>query len=193
MSQPTRQMVSSALFEAFFVVLGVLLALGANEWRQTRVDRAHARNALSAITEELRANRDAVQASREYHEGRLGAIYGALGSGTPLKPADFPRGFVGPAQVFQTAWDAASETGALADLDYATLLTLSRVYESQDRYEMQARTVGQVIYTQIFHEGTDSVVAKGENLAAIIGTFLYRETQLIAHYDDVLAGVDTES
>lgn len=85
-------MVSSALFEAFFVVLGVALALAANEWRQVRANQAHA--------------------------------------------------------------------------------------------------VGALIYEQIFREGLASVAAAGKNLGAIISTFLYRETQLLTEYDELLATLD---
>lgn len=193
MPQPVSQLLRSALFEAFFVVLGVVLALGANEWRQDRADQAHARRALAAITEELAANRAAVQASHDYHQDRLRAIYAAQSEGEALAPRDFPRGFIGPAQVYQTAWEAARETGALSDLDYATLLALSRAYESQDRYEAQARAVGGIIYEQMFREGVDSVAAAGTKLAALIHTFRFREEELLSSYDEVLAVLDGAS
>lgn len=193
MAHPTRQMVGSAFFEAFFVVLGVALALAANEWRQARADQVHARRALAAITAELHANRTAVQASHDYHEDRVRTIFGAEPGAPALQPRDFPKGFVMPAQIFQTAWDAAAQTGALTDLDYPTVLALSRVYESQDRYESQSRAVGQLIYEQIFREGLGSVAAAGVNLGAIISTFLFREVQLLAEYDQVLAFLEEES
>jgi len=37
--EKTRDAIQKALFEAFFVVLAVALALAANEWRQERADR----------------------------------------------------------------------------------------------------------------------------------------------------------
>jgi hypothetical protein len=182
--------ISSALFEAFFVVLGVVLALAANEWREKRAEQAHAEHALEAITEELRTNRQAIVGARDYHEGRMTAIREAMTGGDALSPRNFPRGFVSPAQLFQTAWDAASETGALANLDFATVLALSRVYESQDRYEDQARMVGQLVYTRIFNEGMEAIVADAGNLASIISTFAYRERELLEHYDAVLESAD---
>jgi hypothetical protein len=57
------------LLEAAFVVLGVVLALGANEWRKSYVDRRNAEAALASIREELQANRTVVGESFDYHGG----------------------------------------------------------------------------------------------------------------------------
>ncbi|HOX26068.1 MAG TPA: hypothetical protein PLL30_09105 [Candidatus Krumholzibacteria bacterium] len=190
MPSPRRQIVTTALFEAFFVVLGVVLALAANEWRQDRADRAHADRALAAIAEELRSNREGVLAAGEYHEERMSRIYGRGPQEPRLEARDFPRGFISPARVFRTAWDTAGETGALEHLDYAKVLALSRVYASQDRYEHQARTAGELIYAELFRGGTEAIVANQGNLAMVIGTFAYRERELVAEYDSLLVHLE---
>ena len=44
-----RHLIGPALFEAAFVVLGVVLALAANEWRQNRAEAAEANTALTEL------------------------------------------------------------------------------------------------------------------------------------------------
>jgi hypothetical protein len=53
--------------ETFSVVLGVLLALGANAWREDRRHAADAHHALETIRAELATNRDAIRAKLPYH------------------------------------------------------------------------------------------------------------------------------
>ncbi len=180
-------LVRSALFEAGFVVLGVVLALGANEWRQDRADQVHARNALAAITEELVSNRDAAAASQAYHDGLMQLTFGGKPDGAPITPRDFPRGYVNPATLFDTAWTAARETGAFTNLDYATVLRLSRMYAQQDRYELQSRSVAQLLYSKLLEQGHEGVLDNAQNLGSLIATFAYRERELVAHYDTLLA------
>ncbi len=189
MKEKTRDAIQKALFEAFFVVLAVVLALAANEWRQHRAERQQGRAALTSIVEELKSNRAAVQVSLDYHSERLQLIGQLRREGARPSFRDFPRGFVSPAQTFQTAWDAAAETGALGHMEYSTVLDLSRLYARQRRYELQATGVGQVIYGELFRGGVEGVLENYANLAALIGTFSYREKELLERYDEMLASL----
>ena len=189
MREKTRDAIQKALFEAFFVVLAVGLALAANEWRQSRADRQQARSALASIVEELKSNRAAVQTSLEYHTERLQLLGRLSGSGGVPDGRDFPRGFVLPAQIFQTAWESAGETGALSHMEYSTVLELSRLYARQERYESQAQSVGPILYGELFRGGVAGVLENHANLAALIGTFSYREQQQLERYDEVLASL----
>lgn len=189
MKPQTRQALTSSLFEAFFVVLGVILALAANEWRQNVADREQGHEALRSVVEEIRTNQGMVQESLEYHGGLLEMIGEAAQESAPPPARNFPRGFVSPARVFKTAWLAASETGALSHIPYETVLELSRVYSHQDRYETQARLAGELIYTELFRGGTDAILENYINLATLIGTFRYREAQLIDLYATALAAL----
>lgn len=189
MKEKTRQAITAALFEAFFVVLAVALALAANEWRQGLADRAQARSALASIVEELRSNRAAVAEARDYHRGRLELLRQLEHESRPPAPDTFPRGFIAPAQVYATAWTSATETGALTHMEYATVLELSRIYARQERYEEQARSVGAIIYGELLRRGLGGMVENLSNLASLIGTFAYREQQLLEYYDQTLGGL----
>ena len=177
----------AALFEGAFVTLGVLLALLANEWAQSRASKKQAKTALAAITEELRSNRKAVAASLAYHEQlALTLRSGKQDQNWKPTPATFSRGFISPAETYHTAWDSASQTGAFAHLPYDKVLELSKVYALQENYREQARTSGQIIYAELYRGGMTSMIDNYRNLAIIIHTFTYRERQLLERYDEVL-------
>src|SRR5687768_9708734 len=72
-----RELAGPAMFEAAFVVLGVILALAANEWRETRVHRAEAASARTAIANELRENRRLLDSSRAYHRELTRMVFSA--------------------------------------------------------------------------------------------------------------------
>lgn len=178
-----QQTVRGALTEAFFVVLGVVLALAANQWREERAAQRQADSALASILEEMQTNQAVVADSLDYHSQLLEMIR----TTEQPTPRDFTRGFIAPAAIFRTAWQAASQTGALENMEYATVLELSRVYASQERYEHQARVAGEIIYRELFTRGIGAVVDKPANLAALIATFSYREQELLGLYEGCLA------
>ena len=80
-----------------------------------------ARTALSSIHEELRQNRDLVLAAQEYHSEKMGLLRQSFGpDANVVNPADFPRGFIAPADLFDVAWQTARETDALSQVGLET-------------------------------------------------------------------------
>lgn len=75
---------------------------------------------------------------------------------------------------------------------YDDVLLLSRIYESQRQYYDQHKLVGQNIYTTLFNEGYAGMLRNIENLQFIIVTFMYRECQLLEHYNEVLPQLPTD-
>ena len=59
-------------------------------------------------------------------------------------------------------------------------------HADQSRYEHQARSIGEVIYGELYRNGVEGVTGNYRNLSNLIGAFLYREKQLIAVYDTTL-------
>lgn len=175
------------LAESVLIVLSVLLALAADEWRESRRHRREAATAQREIVEELRTNRNAVREALRYHSTLVDTLAAHRDSAWTPSPRLFSRGFVAPAQLSQTAWSSASETGTLTHMDYRTVLELSRVYAQQERYEVQARAIGQILYNELYQGGTGSVVRNHRNLASIIGAFRYRERELLEVYARTLA------
>ncbi|HWL40485.1 MAG TPA: hypothetical protein VNO75_09620 [Gemmatimonadaceae bacterium] len=186
MRKNLRELAGPALFEAAFVVLGVVLALAANEWRQQRKDEHRVAVATRAINAELASNRTAVAAASAYHSRLLDSL--RLGDSPSWRPSVmlFSRGFVSPAQLSSTAWQTAGTTGVVEHMPYQTVLRLSRVYASQARYDHQAQSIGEVLYAELYRTGTEGVTGNYRNLRNLIGAFLYRERHLTAVYDSTL-------
>lgn len=187
MKENLRTTLRSAFFEAVFVVLGVVLALAANEWRQNVNAQKLADAALNSMIAELETNRDLVRESREYHEGKIELLQQKMGAGESPAPREFDRGFINPAWTTDTAWEVAKETGVLADIDYETVLTLSATYERIERYTKQSELGGQLVYEKLFAEGTQGIVDNSLNLMTIIYTFIFREKQLESSLATALA------
>ncbi len=169
------------LLEAFFVVLGVVLALAANEWREYRNHRQHAAQALAGIREELDANRRAVDDALRYHLHLADTLRLFLAQ-PDGRPPTFSRGFTDPATMLSTAWETANATDAVSYMDYDDVLLLSRTYAGQRSYEQQKQNVGQLIYARLFDEGFQGVYGNLANLQTILMTFAYRECQLLESY-----------
>ena len=179
--------------ESAFVVLGVVLALAANEWRNTRADRAAGVRAANAIREELKLNREAVHGSLQYHIQVSDSLIAFDRRGP--RPGDapgyqtFPRGFISPASssVLSTAWEVAGTTGAINHVPYDEVLLMSHVYDKQEAYKKQTNTAGDLIYKTIYESGTDGVRRNYRNLNGILQTFVYIECDLLGQYDEALA------
>ncbi|HYO15351.1 MAG TPA: hypothetical protein VE685_19305 [Thermoanaerobaculia bacterium] len=187
MKGKTQEALRDAAFEATFVVFGVVLALLANEWREHQVSVRRAEHALSSILEELEDNRASVSSSLEYHSGVIQAIDRAVMASAAPNLRTFSRGFMSAANVYRTAWDSASATGAFEDMSYATVLRLSRVYAQQDRYEHQVQGIAPIIYGELYRGGTSAILANHRNLGTLIRSLAYRERELLELYDATLA------
>ncbi len=172
----------SAIFQAVLVVLGVVLGFAITEWQNDRAEKAEAQHALAGIIEEIGANHTAVKEARAYHEEKLATLAEAQKANTPLDIRNFNRGFVAPAQLSSAAWTSASEVGALSHLPFDKVLSLSKVYAQQASYMQQQVTAGNIIYAEIFAEGSQGMLNHGPGLRSLIETFRYRETQLEEAY-----------
>lgn len=178
-------MIKKAFFEAVFVVFGVVLALGANEWRRIESDKARAALAMTGIRAELAANLRAIEAARVYHREKLA---GLRRSDAAVGLEFFDRGFIAPAALSDAAWRSASETGVLSRLPFETVLAFGRVYDRQAAYDEQSRASGRLIYGAIFDGGTAAVLEKRAGLASMISALTFTEDRLVKAYDEVLEG-----
>jgi hypothetical protein len=178
------------LLEAGFVVLGVFLALVANEWRADVNARKQAAIARTGIVEEVRANREAVRAMRDYHARLIDTLRTFGPEDAAPSPRLFSRGFANAATTLSTAWDAANATDAVSHMAFDDVLAFSELYAQQRRYERVAEEVGSVIFGALFDRGTSGVTRNHRSLADINGSLLYLEHGLVAAYDSVLARLD---
>lgn len=181
----TWEKLKPLLLEASFVALGVVLALFADEWRNEQELREHSAKAMTHIHDEVRANRKAVAEALAYHQKMVDEIRQDPEMQWEQNP--FHRGFIAPAQTYQTAWESARVTDAFQHRDYGQILELAKVYADQSNYERQAAESAALIYDAIFKHGTRPIFENRQNLASLLGAFIYRETRLLETYDKALA------
>ena len=185
------------ILEAAFVVLGVVLALAANEWRQNAGHASQAENAMTTIYDEVVFNRSAVYESLGYHFQLTDTLVTFMRppngeDGTSVFPDTriFSRGFISPASLLTTAWKTANSTGAVSHMAYEKVLEFSRIYEQQEDYEYQSQQGGQLVYKKLFEDGYGGMIQNFSNLTTIIYTFIYKECELVGAYDELLSGVE---
>ena len=177
--------------EAFFLVLGVLLALAANNWREDYKKKQSAEIAFQSIAEELTSNHQAVSEAILYHSQIMDTLYKHMrayqGPSAPVPDAKvYSKGFMKPASPLSGAWEAAIATGVVENASYEKVRMISHVYEMQEQYDAQSLAVSEQIYARMFEEGMSGVMRNYRNLAQIIGAFFYTECGLVTEYVAVI-------
>jgi hypothetical protein len=181
-----RRTVLGFIGETVLIVVGVLLALSLDEWRQSRSRQAAAEEAIASIGAEIAANRELALAARDYHRQRLQLIGERMRSDEPLTSADFPDGFTNPARFLSAAWETAREAGELVAVDRDLRQRVAVAYSWQDRYAQQIASVSALIYESLFAGGRDALVGNPEGLMMLVGAFAWREEEIIGIYDQTL-------
>ena len=137
--------VAQYLLYVSIVVLGVLLPILVQKWRQRRMDAALVRRTLDALAEEIRGNRGRLAKSRasfaelgrllEEQYGHYEALWQRLGNPDAGGPAPSPPGLDDVAltlpSLTRTAWDVAHVSHALALLPADPLARFTRAYYLQ--------------------------------------------------------------
>lgn len=118
------------LAESVTIMLSVSIALAVNTWWEGRKDRLRVRQALTAIRDEIAANRLALAESRRLND-RVLASWDSLLARSPSAtlPLDrLPR----PPELANEAYETAQTTGVLALMNYRVASEIGRTYSRQD-------------------------------------------------------------
>ena len=178
------------LLEALFVVLGVFLALVANEWWSTVKRERAADELLLAVRSEVVRNHAILKDSMEYHWRISGRIRQTMGTGSSLQASDFDRGFMARNDPMSSAWETVHAANALRDLPVAAVLSLSRTYQEQERYREQRSTVGDLIYQTMFEEGMSGVPSRPAGHFGLLGSLMFVECGLMGYYEEAVGVID---
>lgn len=145
---------TKVIVEIFSVVLAVMLALGANEWRQKRADQRLARIAVQNIREEILQNRDQLIRIQENHRNFLARIDTLLLQVHGEDEIVLNRGLA-LGSLSSTAWNTATITQATIHMDFQMISQLSKIYELQETYsEMADDFMLKIIYSSEFYDET---------------------------------------
>ena len=127
------------LLEVVLISIGVFLALWANNWHEDRQHRAMAQSTLRNFADEMRANQQAVQKYRQYHETLAGELHQFLASDEPPTQERFDKNVhfqgVRPIIFEHTAWDLALATQALSFLKPQLAFDIAKVYTEQTAFQ----------------------------------------------------------
>lgn len=178
--------------ETFSVVLGIVLALGANAWHDRVVHKEQAREALASIRAELSANRGSLGPKLSYHSAMHDSL-GALVARTHTR--EVPGGLFAvanwnglqPTSLLDDAWQTARSTQALEYLPYDEVLALSRTYAIQQRIAEINRAFFGAVYTPEFASG--GVFAIG-SMSSYLQDVAAAETRLSSEYDAEIKRLD---
>ena len=179
------------LLEVFLIVLGVLMALGVNEWRQANADKQRADMALRQIENELQYNLSEVMRVLPQHQVVLDSLralarlfqdnpelvtYGRLRKAVP--------GLTYPLlQV--TSWELAKETEMINHIDYDLAAELSKVYGHQAFYQSKLDGIGTNWYEASNHD-PERPLALGVAFLSLLNDIVIQEKRLRDLYPSVL-------
>lgn len=182
------------------VILGVLIALAVDEWRDDRRKATEARAALTELRRELDANHAIILRRQALHR-QLDSLLGAtldqhlaterVGRKVVLREwfTRAPNGF-GPAHGSELAWQLALQSRAVEQFDPATRLLLARLYDEN----AQLRAVSEQALNSLFATpATEGGNIFGSVLAAkgSMGDVVAGEQRLAELYPRALARVDS--
>lgn len=158
--------------ETFFVVLGVLLALALDEWRQGRRDQEVVVLALQNIRDEIQANRKEVRRALAYHRDQMRRLEEKPEAVVALRPA----------MIRNNAWQAAQSSQAAARMDFSSVAAFSKMEEIQDAYQELLAGVMPTIYK------------KGEQpvMSLILQDLAWFEESLLRVYDEAERAIPTD-
>lgn len=183
-----RPWLARVLAESVLIVLSVLVALGVDEWRDTRARETRAEMALASIAVELQQNLETLERARGNHVAKSDSLSAYATRGALPPPEVYMYGMFSPGLVQSTAWESARETGATSDMPYELVLRLSRVYDRQERYRVLAAAMTEDIMRDVRREGMETVLR--DRFASFITLqldFAGREESLLEAYSSVLA------
>ena len=192
----SRRSLGRLLLEVFFIVLGVMVALAGNEWRENRALDKRTDAALENIRLEILRNQQTLQQRLPYHE----ALRDSLDSYLPeIRNTSFPnvserrlgmqRGLYF-LLVYDAAWQTALTSQVLSNVDYEMLTVLSTIYQVQ-------------AYLQTVEERTTRIISpnnlRKENLyyafilfRPAIRDIVGLEQNLLSLYDEALQRLSPE-
>ena len=164
-------------------MLAVLLALGADAWREDRANRELADRARASILEEVRGNLAELEETLENHEAFLDSLADqieGLRAGAFSAEVDFSLALLSSA-----AWQTAQVTRASQYLDFEWVRSMAQLYDAQELYEDGQAAVLDLI-AAIGGDDPEEVAARLEDVAARLQIVLKLQESLMGLYRQAL-------
>lgn len=140
-SKSTAVWLPRVLFESALITMSILLALGLDEWRETRQDIETVEQAMSNFVSEIRQNKARVDDAAPFNRGLSDVLEQRHVDGDISSSSEFINIVESytPVVLQSTAWDTALATGSVAKMEYNLVAALSLTYGLQSRYQQTSR------------------------------------------------------
>jgi hypothetical protein len=178
-----------AMFESLFIVISLLLALAANEWRDSHARTTRAAEARSAFANEIRANRDLFLADTMLaHHRRLQAEYRQLSETGSAEPGGAFNTGLHPALLRDAAWRSFSANGTLVDFAPSDVILLSDIYRAQESLEkLNSSYIAVLREPRGDHETVEYKRDLNRSLYMYLNDVVPMEEGLVRQYEQALA------
>jgi len=133
------------VFQTASIMIGILLALGVNEWRDERQNDQIVLKSIHNIIFEIEKNRTSLEEIIPYHQSCKLSI--EPGENEETDPNDFLSVWKGlnPPKLYQSAYESAKVVKAMTLMDYELSNAISQLYAQQqffyDMLHMYARVL----------------------------------------------------
>ncbi len=194
----SRRSLGPMLLEVFFIMLGVMVALAANEWRENSALAKRTDVALENIRLEILRNQATLQQRLPYHQAMSDSIhvnYPKLRD-VSLEFEEVTR--LGMARgpffesLYNTAWQTALTSQILPNVDYETLTLLATIYQTQDEMKEKENQFSSILFSPDNME-------KGKAYHAVrlsepfINGVVKHELELLSIYDTALRRLNPDA
>lgn len=155
--------------EVFFIVLGVILALGLNEWRQAAANAELGKSALEQVKAEIKENQERLEGTLEEHKLLRAHVEEAIATAQQAEEEgdDVALSYqfnYSSTLLTMTAWESAIVTQAVRYMDFATVQQISDIYELFEMYDKHGRDVILSMGTADFYDVTREIAQARANI-----------------------------
>lgn len=181
-----RSQLPAILIEAFSVIFAVLLALGINEWRETRARERLAADALVKLRQEVATNRENLGTALERQRAALEELTVAIEKISEGESREVEVGLV-VEQLRNAAWESTILTDAARYMDFELVSTLSDVYHLQELVDDMVRQLLTRMTSTDFHDSDrrlNALRSYVDSLAQLVAL----EKNLMELYDEFERG-----
>lgn len=182
--------------EFLLIVLGVSLALAADQWMKTHTEKLQARNTLTRIYHEIKNNREHLidvinlrQDTINNFDQKLKAI-NSIDILTATEDEMQRIGYFSPFQPWDAAWKLAESSRDLLRLEYTVALKITAVYSLQESYGDFGHAYMSSVAFNLDYLDEGRAIEARRTAARSIYTLLQYEKSLLRHYENALTSIE---
>jgi hypothetical protein len=182
-----RDWLLRAAFEASLILLGLLGAFALNAWQDARERDARVGALLVAIRTELETNLERHERASDYNTRTADLLWSEGTKGVEFVPQSaFAEGLFKSSLVTSAAWTTAQNDPALGNVPVETVLLIARVYELQDTYVDDFKSLLNSMYAMVLEPDNVTLridgIAQPERLGGVLRDYAGRGRQLVDAY-----------